>query len=65
LRSEEQRRSEGEDKPVLPPMKCSEINQERDKGQSTEENDPEDNRSRPENPRRRFPFSDLLYGMTE
>jgi hypothetical protein len=45
-------------------MKCSEINQERDKGQSTEENDREDNRSGPENPRR-FPFSDLLYGMTE
>jgi hypothetical protein len=39
-------------KPALPPMKCSEINQERDKGQSTEENDREENRSRPENPRR-------------
>ena len=52
-------------KPVLPPTECSEINQDRDKSQSTEENDRENNRSGPESPRPRFPFSNLLYGVAE
>jgi hypothetical protein len=39
-----------ETKSVLPPMKYSEINEERDKGQCTEENNREENCSRPENP---------------
>src|SRR5580704_3309066 len=46
-------------------MKYKVINQERDKTNCGKQNNPENNRQRPENPRPRLWFSDVLYGVVQ
>jgi hypothetical protein len=46
-------------------MKCRLINHPPDKGNCGEQNNRENNRQRPENPRPRLSFSDLLYRVVQ